>query len=214
MDDSKSRADDDFHALLRIGVVFAPSVLTLCSAHPGKGENPTYRSAWRLDAVSLCLDNKNWVGELPSVTEHLRLKIKNRPQHCRGWRVTNHSIDGYMINGVIRTQLPRVTKEMTHLVISVGGNNALGYLGEFITAGFWNPWGVLSTFRKVLSAFERDYARMVDAVLERIGDGDEKEVGAMCGLVLIDSKGFIAALVNRCATAFNTMLMRLIVGKC
>jgi len=58
---------------------------------------------------------------------------------------------------------------------------ALGYLGEFITAGFWNPWGVLSTFRKVLSAFERDYARMVDAVLERIGDGDEKEVGAMCG---------------------------------
>mmetsp|Transcript_31116 Transcript_31116/g.52655 ORF Transcript_31116/g.52655 Transcript_31116/m.52655 type:complete len:173 (+) Transcript_31116:123-641(+) len=67
------------------------------------------------------LDNKNWLGELPSVTEHLRLKIKNRPQHCRGWRVTNHSIDGYMINGVVRTQLPRVTKEMTHLVISVGG---------------------------------------------------------------------------------------------
>mmetsp|Transcript_12566 Transcript_12566/g.20149 ORF Transcript_12566/g.20149 Transcript_12566/m.20149 type:complete len:121 (+) Transcript_12566:626-988(+) len=67
---------------------------------------------------------------------------------------------------------------------------------------------------------------MVDAVLERIGDGDEKEA-VFCTLyspcfdhdlpwvqrlVLIDSKGFIAALVNRCATAFHTMLMRLIVA--
>jgi len=108
------------------------------------------------------LDNVNWVGEHPSVTEHLKLKIKQRGSQHKAWRVTNCSIDGYMIQGVVRIQIPNIPRDASHLIVSVGGNNALGMLGDIDANGAWNPLTILRAICKIYGDFQNSYEAMLD----------------------------------------------------
>src|SRR5688572_13100751 len=68
------------------------------------------------------IDNKAYVGGSPDVTEQLLTLVP------KGWRVTKLAGDGAMTSGVMR-QLNDVPKDATHIVMSVGGNDALQQSG-------------------------------------------------------------------------------------
>ena len=66
----------------------------------------------------------------------------------------------------IAGQLGTVPKDATHLVISVGGNNALGEKG-LIEEKAQSVAEVLDKLAKIKAAFRKSYAAMLDGVLAR-----------------------------------------------
>jgi hypothetical protein len=67
-------------------------------------------------------DNAAYVAGGPDVIEQLRERLP------AGWRATLRAVDGSVIRSVAR-QLHLLPPEASHLVISVGGNDALGHAG-------------------------------------------------------------------------------------
>ena len=67
-------------------------------------------------------DNAAYVSGGPDVVRQLRGSLAD------GWRATLLAVDGAVIEGVPR-QLERLPSDATHLVISVGGNDALREIG-------------------------------------------------------------------------------------
>src|SRR4051812_4605882 len=64
-------------------------------------------------------DNKRYVGRDPDVVAQVRDRLPS------GWRATLLAVDGDVAGGV-RRQLRGLPDDATHLVVSVGGNDALG----------------------------------------------------------------------------------------
>lgn len=69
-------------------------------------------------------DNAAYVGRGPDVIAQVRNALG------AGWNATLLAVDGAVIDDVPR-QLARLPADTTHIVLSVGGNDALGYLGLF-----------------------------------------------------------------------------------
>ena len=67
-------------------------------------------------------DNASYVRGSPDVVEQLRSQLPG------GWQATLCAVDGATASGVPR-QLARVPAGATHLVVSAGGNDALGVSG-------------------------------------------------------------------------------------
>ncbi|NMR28168.1 hypothetical protein [Crystallibacter degradans] len=65
-------------------------------------------------------DNKAYVGRGPDVVNQLRDELPPT------WQATLLAVDGDVISGVPR-QLRCLPRDATHLVISAGGNDALGF---------------------------------------------------------------------------------------
>ena len=65
------------------------------------------------------IDNKAYVGRGPDVTEQVRKLVPDE------WKVTRLAIDG-AVTSIIFSQLEDLPTDTTHIVISVGGNDALG----------------------------------------------------------------------------------------
>ena len=64
-------------------------------------------------------DNAAYVGRAPDVVRQLRTRLGE------GWKATLLAVDGDVTADVER-QLGQLPREATHLVVSVGGNDALG----------------------------------------------------------------------------------------
>ncbi|MGB3641461.1 MAG: SGNH/GDSL hydrolase family protein, partial [Rivularia sp. (in: cyanobacteria)] len=67
-------------------------------------------------------DNVAYVGQNPDVIAQLRMKL---PQN---WNASLNAIDGNKVDDVY-AQLEKLPKDATHLVLSIGGNNALSCIG-------------------------------------------------------------------------------------
>jgi len=104
-------------------------------------------------------DNAAYVAGGPDVVAQLRALLPS------GWRATNRAIDGDVIAGVAR-QLRDVPADATHLAVSVGGNDALGWAGVLEERAGTVGAG-LERLTEVRDAFRRDYAAMLDAVAAR-----------------------------------------------
>ena len=65
-------------------------------------------------------DNKSYVGSGPAVIDQLRQELPS------GWQATLLAVDGSVTADVPR-QLRRLPRDASHLVVSVGGNDALGH---------------------------------------------------------------------------------------
>lgn len=65
-------------------------------------------------------DNARYVPGGPSVVEHLRRALP------AAWRATLLAVDGSVAADVVR-QLADLPADATHLVVSAGGNDALGH---------------------------------------------------------------------------------------
>jgi hypothetical protein len=104
-------------------------------------------------------DNAAYVSGGPDVVRQLRDKLP------LGWSATLIAADGAITRNV-SGQLGRLPPDTTHLVVSVGGNDALGashILGQ--SAG--TVAEAVSLLEVAQQRFAADYEAMVDAVMSR-----------------------------------------------
>jgi hypothetical protein len=102
-------------------------------------------------------DNASYVPDRPPVIEQVRRGLPS------GWKGTLVAVDGHTVED-IALQLPRVPPDATHLVVSVGGNDALmssGLLHE--RAG--TVGAALALLAEQLAAFRTAYGAMLKSVL-------------------------------------------------
>lgn len=104
-------------------------------------------------------DNAAYVGDGPDVVAQLRDRL--RP----GWRATLCAIDGSVVAGLAR-QLERLPADATHLVISAGGNDALGY-SAILGAPSRSMAESLNQLADIREAFHAGYGAALQNVLER-----------------------------------------------
>ncbi|MGH2502104.1 MAG: SGNH/GDSL hydrolase family protein, partial [Ktedonobacterales bacterium] len=105
-------------------------------------------------------DNQAYVqsGE-PDVIHQLRERLPD------GWSATLLAVDG-SVTADIPPQLAGLPAATTHLVLSVGGNDALGQMSALAETAP-SVAHALARFAALQDAFERDYHQMLDAVLAR-----------------------------------------------
>jgi hypothetical protein len=104
-------------------------------------------------------DNSAYVAGGDDVVRHLRARLP------AGWRATLRAVDGALIGSVAR-QLAAVPDDATHLVVSIGGNNALGHLGVLDDKA--NSVAMaLTRLAEIREGFEAEYGSMLAAVLAR-----------------------------------------------
>ncbi len=104
-------------------------------------------------------DNAAYVAGAPDVVRQVRQRL---PQ---GSKATLAAVDGSKIGDVGR-QLRRVPADATHLVLSVGGNDALGS-SDFLSAPARSAAEALSGLADIGDEFERRYLAMLADVLAR-----------------------------------------------
>jgi len=104
-------------------------------------------------------DNAAYVAGAPDVVRQVRQRLPSRS------KATLAAVDGSKI-GDVRRQLRRVPADATHLVLSVGGNDALGS-SDFLIAPARSTAEALSGLADIGSEFERGYLAMLEDVLAR-----------------------------------------------
>ncbi|HEV2080785.1 MAG TPA: SGNH/GDSL hydrolase family protein [Allosphingosinicella sp.] len=102
-------------------------------------------------------DNAVYVSGGPDVVRQLRDIVPER------WQATLLAVDGAVTSGVA-PQLKRMPADATHLVVSVGGNDALGYsylLGERVRS----VGEGVAVLEQAQRRFAAQYREMLDGVL-------------------------------------------------
>ena len=102
-------------------------------------------------------DNRSYTRGEPDVVSHLRGLL---PPH---WRASLLALDG-SVSADLADQLPDVANDVTHLVISVGGNDALMY-SDLLNRPVSSTHEALGLFRDRVDQFEGDYRTAIGAAL-------------------------------------------------
>jgi hypothetical protein len=104
-------------------------------------------------------DNAAYVSGGPDVVSQLREHLP------AGWRATLRAVDG-AVAADVASQLGRLPPDASHLVVSVGGNDALrhAFLLDEAARSVAEAVGRLADARE---AFAREYRAMLEAVLAR-----------------------------------------------
>jgi hypothetical protein len=106
------------------------------------------------------LDNAAYVpGRRPAVIDQLRNRLP------KGWLATLLARDGSVIDDVYR-QLDALPHDATHLVLSVGGNDALSEVGTLRKTVTTVGQG-LRVLAEVCERFEGDYRRLLATIRDR-----------------------------------------------
>ena len=108
-------------------------------------------------------DNAQYTGGSPDVASQVRKLLP------RGWGVSLLAVDGSTTANIL-DQVQRLPKEATHLVLSVGGNNALTEASR-LGISFFNFPGTptsraLDTLADISDDFESRYRSAIDACLQ------------------------------------------------
>jgi lysophospholipase L1-like esterase len=102
-------------------------------------------------------DNAAYTQGAPDVVTHLRTLLPH------SWDATLCAVDGATTTG-LKTQLARVPAAATHLVIAIGGNDALQNI-DLLSLRVGSSAEALTIFGDRITAFERAYrAAIEDAV--------------------------------------------------
>jgi hypothetical protein len=104
-------------------------------------------------------DNLKYVQPEPDVTTQLRETVPV------GWKVSLRAVDGAVTNDVIG-QLADLPTDVTHLVLSVGGNDLLGCAGDLLRTPVTVGSEAFLLLARVVGVFESMYRRVVDACLQ------------------------------------------------
>lgn len=102
-------------------------------------------------------DNGRYTSGAPDVIDHLRAEL-----HAP-WRATLCAIDGSTTNDLV-TQLARVPADASHLVISIGGNDAL-LNSDLLGFPVSSTAEALSLFGDRIRQFESSYYSAIDGAL-------------------------------------------------
>jgi len=105
------------------------------------------------------IDNAAYVGRGLDVAEQLKIVIP------KAWKVTRLALDGAITSGVLR-QLDELPVDATHLVISAGGNDALG-ASSIMEASARSVAEVLARLAEIQDAFKASFAGMLHAAMRR-----------------------------------------------
>jgi hypothetical protein len=103
-------------------------------------------------------DNARYVPGGPSVIEHLRRRLP--PE----WEATLLAKDGCGTSELVR-ELDRVPADASHIVVSVGGNDALDHSSFLLHEPAASFAEVLSHLAKIHVQFENDYRKILQSVL-------------------------------------------------
>lgn len=109
--------------------------------------------------VDSVFDNGAYVRGGPDVIRQLREKLPEP------WSATLLAVDGSVVEEVPR-QLERLPAGASHLIISAGGNDALGHAG-LLTAGASGVAEALNMLAEAGRYFERRYEEMLRALRSR-----------------------------------------------
>jgi len=101
-------------------------------------------------------DNQRYVAAGVSVTELVRKEVPSTAQ------VTLLATDGHTTRDVA-AQLKKLPQDTTHLVLSIGGNDALGHSGVLNRPAAQSS-EIFLALAEIRESFERDYLRMLDQV--------------------------------------------------
>jgi lysophospholipase L1-like esterase len=104
-------------------------------------------------------DNAAYIAGGPDVVRQLQAILPS------GWRATLNAVDGAVIAD-IEEQLQRLPHDATHLVISIGGNDALGQAG-LLDQKVSSVAEALELITAVRERFRSAYARILDQLLDR-----------------------------------------------
>ena len=104
-------------------------------------------------------DNAAYVGGGPDVIRQLRGVLP------AGWNATLAAVDG-AVTGSVTRQLQGMPRDASHLVISVGGNDALGNVSVLEDASR-SIADALNRLADIGNGFERGYGAMLQEVLAR-----------------------------------------------
>jgi hypothetical protein len=104
-------------------------------------------------------DNSSYTGGEPDVVTHLRAVLP------AGARATLLALDG-ATTASITEQVRRIPADATHLVVSIGGNDALGYL-DLLDARATSTADALRLFGQAVDRFEADYRSAMRPVIDR-----------------------------------------------
>src|SRR4051812_1241208 len=136
--------------------VAAASALPNAQVPPAKDPPPMKHVVLLGDSV---FDNATYVGGGPDVVTQLRRRLPP------GWRASLLAVDGSLIGGIAQ-QLARLPPDASHLVISIGGNDALRHASVLHSPSrtVAESMAQLAVIQKRLHA---DYAVMIDVVLRQ-----------------------------------------------
>jgi GDSL-like Lipase/Acylhydrolase family len=104
-------------------------------------------------------DNGVYVPGGPDVVKQLRARLPFQA------KASLLAVDGAVTRGVL-SQLARLPGDATHLVVSAGGNDALG-ASHLLHQSVGNVAEAVSLLENAQSRFARDYEEMAEAVLAR-----------------------------------------------
>lgn len=104
-------------------------------------------------------DNKSYVGTQPDVIAHLRRILP------ADWRATLNAVDSSVVENV-GAQLLKIPADATHLIISVGGNDALRN-ADVLQMKANSAAEVLNELANRAADFESQYRRMLANILRR-----------------------------------------------
>jgi hypothetical protein len=104
-------------------------------------------------------DNAAYVAGAPDVVRQVRRRLP------LGMGATLAAVDGSKMGDVYQ-QLKRVPQDATHLVLSVGGNDALGH-SEYLDAPARSTAEALLGLADIGAGFERGYLAILSEVLSR-----------------------------------------------
>jgi hypothetical protein len=102
-------------------------------------------------------DNARYVPDRPPVIDQVRRSLPGR------WRATLLAVDGHITRDV-QGQLSRLPADATHLVISVGGNDALGESGV-LREPVASVGEAMAVLHQTLIQFATEYRGMLQKVL-------------------------------------------------
>lgn len=102
-------------------------------------------------------DNAAYVGGGPDVITQLRTVLPNE------WKATLLAVDGSMTFNVTR-QLERLPVDATHLILSIGGNDAINN-SDILNQSAHSTADALTQLANIADQFEFDYQSMLRAVL-------------------------------------------------
>ncbi|WP_034658089.1 SGNH/GDSL hydrolase family protein [Chelativorans sp. J32] len=104
-------------------------------------------------------DNAAYVAGGSDVVRQLRERLP------KGWRATLNAVDGAATDGIER-QLERLPQDASHLVVSIGGNDALRHAG-LLDQEARSVAEALDRISGAREQFEQDYRTMLDGVQRR-----------------------------------------------
>ena len=101
-------------------------------------------------------DNATYVPGKPAVIDQLR---KNLPA---GWKATLLAVDGN-VTADVQHQIIRLPDDATHLIVSCGGNDALGHV-SIINQPAGSVAEVLELFTSIRTSFQQTYRQMIETL--------------------------------------------------